>query len=150
VSKTIGVPLAKLAAKVMVGKKLSELGFERETRVSHIAIKKSVFPFNRFPGVDIILGPEMKSTGEVMGIDDTFGMAFAKAHMAAGQDLPLEGQVFVSVVDRDKKYMPAICKDLQELGFQIIATPGTAKYLEAGGLTDITTVRKIAHGSPNI
>jgi carbamoyl-phosphate synthase large subunit len=150
VSKAIGQPLAKLAAKVMVGKKLSELGFEKEARIGHIAVKKSVFPFNRFPGVDIILGPEMKSTGEVMGIDDHFGLAFAKAHMAASQDLPLEGNVFVSVVDRDKKYMPAICKDLQALGFKILATPGTAQFLEAAGLVDITRVKKIAQGSPNI
>ena len=150
VSKTIGVPLAKLAAQVMVGKKLRELGFEREVRVSHIAVKKSVFPFNRFPGSDIILGPEMKSTGEVMGIDDTFGIAFAKAHMAASQDLPLHGKVFISVVDRDKKYVPSISKDLQELGFEILASPGTAKFLEAAGIEGVTEVRKIHMGSPNI
>jgi carbamoyl-phosphate synthase large subunit len=150
VSKTINVPLAKLAAKVMVGRKLSELGFEREPRVSHIAIKKSVFPFNRFPGTDIILGPEMKSTGEVMGIDDDFGSAFAKAHMAAGQDLPLEGKVFLSVVDRDKKYMPSIARDLKALGFGLIATPGTKKHLDAGGIEGVEAVGKITAGSPNI
>ena len=150
VSKAIGVPLAKLAAKVMVGRKLSELGFTREPRVAHLAIKKSVFPFNRFPGVDIILGPEMKSTGEVMGIDDDFGMAFAKAHMAAGQDLPLRGKVFLSVVDRDKKYMPTIAKDLQELGFQLVASAGTKRYLEAAGIEGVEGVRKIASGEPNI
>jgi carbamoyl-phosphate synthase large subunit len=150
VSKTINVPLAKLAAKVMVGRKLSELGFEREPRVSHIAIKKSVFPFNRFPGTDIILGPEMKSTGEVMGIDDDFGMAFAKAHMAANQDLPLGGKVFLSVVDRDKKYMPSIARDLKALGFDLVATPGTKKQLEAAGIEGVEEVKKIASGSPNI
>jgi carbamoyl-phosphate synthase large subunit len=150
VSKTINVPLAKLAAKVMVGRKLAALGFEREPRVSHIAIKKSVFPFNRFPGTDIILGPEMKSTGEVMGIDDDFGSAFAKAHMAANQDLPLEGKVFLSVVDRDKKYIPGIARDLKALGFELLATPGTKKHLDAAGLEGVEEVQKIAAGSPNI
>jgi carbamoyl-phosphate synthase large subunit len=150
VSKTINVPLAKLAAKVMVGRKLAELGFEKEPRVSHLAVKKSVFPFNRFPGTDLILGPEMKSTGEVMGIDDDFGMAFAKAHMAASQDLPLSGKVFLSVVDRDKKYMPSIARDLQALGFQLVATPGTRKALAAAGIEGVEELRKIAHGSPNV
>ena len=146
VSKTIGVPLAKLAAKVMVGMTLRELGFEKEVRVSHLAVKKSVFPFNKFPGTDIILGPEMKSTGEVMGIDDSFGIAFAKSHMSASQDLPLEGKVFVSVVDRDKKYAPAFCKDLMDLGFTILATPGTAQFLGAAGLEGVVRVPKIASG----
>ena len=150
VSKTINVPLAKLAAKVMVGKKLSELGFEKEPRVSHIAVKKSVFPFNRFPGTDIILGPEMKSTGEVMGIDDDFGSAFAKAHMAASQDLPLDGKVFLSVVDRDKKYIATIARDLKALGFGLVATPGTKQQLDASGIEGVEEVRKIAAGSPNI
>jgi len=150
VSKTINVPLAKLAAKVMVGKKLSDLGFEKEPRVSHIAVKKSVFPFNRFPGTDIILGPEMKSTGEVMGIDDDFGSAFAKAHMAASQDLPLDGKVFLSVVDRDKKYISTIARDLRALGFGLVATPGTKKQLDASGIEGVEEVRKIAAGSPNI
>jgi carbamoyl-phosphate synthase large subunit len=150
VSKTIGVPLAKLAAKVMVGRKLSELGFEREPRVSHIAVKKSVFPFNRFPGVDIILGPEMKSTGEVMGIDDDFGMAFAKSHMAASQDLPLSGTVFLSVVDRDKKYMPPIARDLKAMGFSLIASTGTKNHLDAAGIEGVEEVRKIAEGEPNV
>ena len=150
VSKTINVPLAKLAAKVMVGRKLSELGFEKEPRVSHIAIKKSVFPFNRFPGTDIILGPEMKSTGEVMGIDDDFGMAFAKAHMSANQDLPLEGTVFLSVVDRDKKYIPSIARDLRSLGFKLAATPGTKKALDAAGIEGVEEVQKIVSGSPNV
>jgi carbamoyl-phosphate synthase large subunit len=150
VSKTIGYPLAKLAAKVMVGRKLSDLGFEREPRVNHIAVKKSVFPFNRFPGSDIILGPEMKSTGEVMGIDDDFGMAFAKSHMAAHQDLPLEGTVFLSVVDRDKKYMPPIARDLKSLGFLLVASPGTKRYLESAGIDGIHELKKIASGEPNV
>ncbi len=150
VSKTINVPLAKLAAKVMIGRKLSDLGFEKEPRVSHIAVKKSVFPFNRFPGTDIILGPEMKSTGEVMGIDDDFGMAFAKAHMSANQDLPLEGKVFLSVVDRDKMYIPSIARDLKALGFRLAATPGTKKALDAAGIESVEEVGKIAAGSPNV
>jgi len=150
VSKTINVPLAKLAAKVMIGRRLADLGFEKEPQVTHMSVKKSVFPFNRFPGTDIILGPEMKSTGEVMGIDDDFGMAFAKAHMSANQDLPLTGMVFLSVVDRDKKYIPSIARDLQALGFQLAATPGTKKALAAAGIEGVEEVQKIASGSPNV
>ena len=150
VSKTIGVPLAKLATKVMIGRTLRDLGFEREVRVSHIAVKKSVFPFSRFPGTDIILGPEMKSTGEVMGLADHFGMAFAKAHMAASQALPSAGKVFLSVVDRDKKYMPAIARDLKELGFQLVATPGTKKHLDAAGIAGVEEIKKIQIGGPNV
>ena len=151
VSKTIGVPLAKLAAKVMVGQKLSELGFEREVQIRHIAVKKSVFPFDRFPGSDIILGPEMKSTGEAMGIDDSFGMSFAKAHMSANQDLPLDGMVFLSVIDRDKKYIATIARDLQELGFELLATPGTKKALDVAGLEDVIELPKIQTGEhPNV
>jgi carbamoyl-phosphate synthase large subunit len=146
VSKTIGVPLAKLAAKVMAGRTLSDLGFEHEVPVSHIAVKKSVFPFSRFPGTDPVLGPEMRSTGEAMGIDNSFGMAFAKAHMAATQDLPLEGKVFLSVVDRDKKYMPTIARDLQQLGFSLLATPGTRKYLHTAGINGVVAVPKIQSG----
>ncbi len=151
VSKTIGVPLAKLAAKVMVGQKLSELGFEREVQIRHIAVKKSVFPFDRFPGSDIILGPEMKSTGEAMGIDDSFGMSFAKAHMSANQDLPLDGMVFLSVIDRDKKYIATIARDLQELGFELLATPGTKKALDVAGLEGVVELPKIQTGEhPNV
>ena len=150
VSKAVGVPLAKLAAKVMIGYKLSELGFEEEVRVSHMAIKKSVFPFNRFPNTDIILGPEMKSTGEVMGIDNTFGMAFAKSHMAASQNLPMKGKVFVSLNDRDKKYSASIVRDFLELGFEVVATPGTRRYLASVGLENVEELRKIKQGSPNV
>ncbi len=151
VSKTIGVPLAKLAAKVMVGEKLSDLGFEHEVQIRHIAVKKSVFPFDRFPGSDIILGPEMKSTGEAMGIDDSFGMSFAKSHMSANQDLPLEGMVFLSVVDRDKKYIATIARDLQELGFELLATPGTKKALDVAGLEGVVELPKIQTGEhPNV
>ena len=151
VSKTIGVPLAKLAAKVMVGQKLSDLGFEHEVQIRHIAVKKSVFPFDRFPGSDIILGPEMKSTGEAMGIDDSFGMSFAKAHMSANQDLPLDGMVFLSVIDRDKKYIATIARELQELGFELLATPGTKKALDVAGLEDVIELPKIQTGEhPNV
>ncbi len=150
VSKAIDQPLAKLAARVMVGKKLDELGFDGEIRVSHIAVKKSVFPFNRFPNTDILLGPEMKSTGEVMGIDDDFGMAFAKSHMASSQSLPLEGRVFVSLNDRDKKYSPSIVRGLLDLGFEVVSTPGTLRYLVANGIEDVKEVQKIKQGSPNI
>ena len=151
VSKTIGVPLAKHAVKVMIGAKLADLGFEKEVRVSHIAVKKSVFPFNKFPGTDIILGPEMKSTGEVMGIDDDFGMAFAKAHMAALQELPLSGSVFLSVASGDKKFMPAIARDLKDLGFDLVATPGTKRRLDAAGIEGVQEIAKIKEGgSPNI
>ena len=151
VSKTIGVPLAKLAAKVMVGQKLSDLGFEHEVQIRHIAVKKSVFPFDRFPGSDIILGPEMKSTGEAMGLDDSFGMSFAKAHMSANQDLPLDGMVFLSVIDRDKKYIATIARDLQELGFELLATPGTKKALDVAGLEDVIELPKIQTGEhPNV
>ena len=151
VSKTIGVPLAKLAAKVMVGHKLADLGFTKEVRVSHIAVKKSVFPFNKFPGSDIILGPEMKSTGEAMGIDDGFAMAFAKSHMSANQDLPQNGGVFLSVVDRDKKWMPAIARDLQELGFELWASPGTKKFLDVAGIEGVHEVPKIrSEQHPNV
>ncbi|MEC8895052.1 MAG: carbamoyl-phosphate synthase large subunit [Planctomycetota bacterium] len=151
VSKTIGVPLAKLAAKVMVGEKLSDLGFEHEVQIRHIAVKKSVFPFDRFPGSDIILGPEMKSTGEAMGLDDSFGMSFAKSHMSANQDLPLEGMVFLSVVDRDKKYITTIARDLQELGFELLATPGTKKALDVAGIEGVVELPKIQTGEhPNV
>jgi carbamoyl-phosphate synthase large subunit len=150
VSKAIGVPLAKLAAKVMIGQKLKDLGFEEEVRISHMAIKKSVFPFNRFPNTDIVLGPEMKSTGEVMGLDDNFGMAFAKAHMSSSQTLPTEGKVFLSFNDRDKKYSPSIARDLLELGFHVLATPGTRRYLASAGIENVDEVKKIKSGSPNL
>jgi carbamoyl-phosphate synthase large subunit len=150
VSKAINVPLAKLAAKVMAGKTLRELGFEKELRISHVAVKKSVFPFNRFSNTDIILGPEMKSTGEVMGIDDDFGMAFAKSHMSASQALPMEGKIFISVNARDKKYAPTLAKDLLDLGFELLATPGTRRYLLSAGIEAVEEVPKIGTGSPNV
>ncbi len=150
VSKAIGVPLAKLAAKVMIGGTLADLGFTREVQVRHMAVKMPVFPFNRFPRVDPVLGPEMKSTGEVMGIDDSFGTAYAKAHMAVARRLPTEGAVFVSVCDPDKKYLPHVIRPLQELGFQIAATGGTRLSLQAAGISGVLHVKKLNEGSPNV
>src|SRR5205085_6626810 len=130
-SKAIGVPLAKLAAKVMVGKKLRELGFTREIIPKHYAVKEAVFPFLRYQGVDIALGPEMKSTGEVMGIDEDLGLAYAKSQMAAPPPLPRSGNVFVSVKDSDKASVVSVVREFVTLGFGIIATAGTATALEA-------------------
>ncbi len=149
VSKAIGVPLAKLATKVMLGKKLKDLGFTQEVIPRHVAVKESVFPFNRFPGVDIILGPEMKSTGEVMGIDKDFSQAYIKSQIAAGQKLPKKGNVFISVRDRDKRAVVFIAKKLQDLGFHIYASFGTAAALERNNIK-VTVLPKIAEGRPNI
>jgi carbamoyl-phosphate synthase large subunit len=134
VSKAIGVPLAKLAAKVMAGRKLADLGFTAEVSPSHFSVKEAVFPFVRFPGVDITLGPEMKSTGEVMGIDDDLGLAYAKAQMAAGSPLPLSGNVFISVKDGDKPQAVALARAFVDLGFALYATGGTAASFAAAGL----------------
>jgi carbamoyl-phosphate synthase large subunit len=149
VSKATGVPLAKLAAKVMVGRSLEELGFTREVEVGHVSVKESVFPFNRFPGVDTVLGPEMKSTGEVMGIDHAFGIAFAKAQLAAGQILPRKGKVFISVKNRDKRPIIFIAKKLSDFGFQIVATRGTAKALSQNGIP-VELIHKVHEGRPNV
>ena len=149
VSKATGVPLAKLAARIMVGKKLSELGLVKEVLPSHISVKESVFPFNKFPGVDTLLGPEMKSTGEVMGIDATFGIAYAKSQIGAGTRLPRSGKVFISVRDEDKESVTPIARRLAGLGFQIVATRGTADYFQKHGIPS-ETVKKVQEGSPNI
>ncbi len=148
VSKSIGVPLAKIAARVMAGKTLKEIGFVKEIKPVHISVKESVFPFNKFSDVDILLGPEMKSTGEVMGIDKNFGRAFAKSQLATGVKLPLQGSAFISVKDSDKQKAIVIAKDLHELGFQIIATSGTANHLKANGVT-AETINKVKEGSPH-
>ncbi len=116
VSKAIGVPLAKLAARVMAGKTLAELGFTKEVKIKHIAVKEAVFPFAKFPGVDTLLGPEMKSTGEVMGIDMDFGMSFAKSQMAAGNPMPVSGRVFLSVKDKDKPGLLEVAQGLEKDG----------------------------------
>jgi len=149
VSKAIGVPLAKIAAKVMAGMTLRDLGFCREVEVKHVAVKESVFPFARFWGVDPILGPEMRSTGEVMGIDSNFGMAFAKSQISAGQILPLKGTVFISVKDKDKRAVAFIAKKLSDLGFKLVATKGTAKVLSSNNL-EVRTVFKVYEGRPNV
>jgi carbamoyl-phosphate synthase large subunit len=149
VSKAIGVPLAKLAAKVMAGKSLKELGFTKEIRPEYWAIKESVFPFNRFHGQDILLSPEMRSTGEVMGLDADRGIAYAKSQMAAGSPLPLSGKVFVSVSDAHKKFVAPVAKLFAELGFELVATSGTAAVLEKAGLK-IQRVMKLLEGRPNV
>ena len=148
VSKAIGVPLAKLAAKVMAGKKLKELGFTDEAWPKYWAVKESVFPFNRFHGQDILLSPEMRSTGEVMGLDQDLGIAYAKSQMAAGGPLPMTGRVFISVSDAHKKEVSAVARQFVELGFSIIATSGTAAVLEAAGLK-VERVAKLSEGRPN-
>jgi len=149
VSKATGIPLAKLATKVIMGKTLKNLGFTREIVPSHVSCKESVFPFDRFSGVDTILGPEMKSTGEVMGIDCSFGLAFAKSQLAAGQKLPLSGTVFVSVKDEDKMALLEIVFSLYDLGFKIRATRGTAAFLSQHGIS-IQRVNKVREGRPHI
>jgi len=149
VSKAIGVPLAKLAAKVMAGRKLADLGFTAEVVPEHVCVKEAVFPFIKFPDVDTLLGPEMKSTGEVMGIDKTFGTAFAKAQIAAGMILPRSGKVFVSVRDEDKEGVLAAAERLTRCGFSLAATHGTAAFLTARGLP-CDAVRKVNEGRPHV
>jgi carbamoyl-phosphate synthase large subunit len=148
-SKAAGVSLAKIAAKVMAGRTLAELGLRDDVQVAGVFVKSPVFPFVRFPGVDTILGPEMKSTGEVMGGSTTFGVAFAKAQLSVGQRLPERGTAFVSVNNDDKANLLPIARDLSELGFRLIATRGTAAYLRAYGL-DVDVVYKVNEGRPNV
>jgi len=150
VSKAIGVPLAKLATRVMLGATLQSLGFGEEREVSHIAVKEAVFPFIKFPGVDTILGPEMKSTGEVMGIDYDFRKAYVKSQLSAGSPLPTSGKVFLSVKNRDKRAVLQIAKRLAEMGFSLVATVGTAKLLQRQGMT-VEVVHKVNENyRPNI
>jgi carbamoyl-phosphate synthase large subunit len=149
VSKAIGVPLAKIGAKVMAGATLEELGFTREIVPEHVAVKESVFPFNKFPGVDTILSPEMRSTGEVMGIAEGVSEAFRKALLASGVRLPAGGRVFISVRDADKAAACELGRQLVELGFEIVATEGTQQAL---GRSEVraTRVRKATEGTPNV
>ncbi len=149
VSKATGVPLAKIAARVMAGRTLEELGFTREVVPRHVSVKESVFPFVKFPGVDTTLSPEMKSTGEVMGIDAEFGKAFAKSQIAAGNRLPTAGTVFLSVRDEDKPAAAHVARRLVEEGLSLIATRGTAAYLEAEGVP-VRPVLKVQDGRPNV
>jgi carbamoyl-phosphate synthase large subunit len=150
VSKATGVPLAKIASLVMSGQTLEELGVTQECIPSHVAVKEAVLPFTKFPGADTLLGPEMRSTGEVMGIDSDFGKAFAKAELAAGVDLATTGTVFVSMSDRDKQAIVPVVKDLVALGFKVVATSGTQKVLVDNGLDDIEVVLKLHEGRPHI
>jgi carbamoyl-phosphate synthase large subunit len=149
VSKATGIPWAKIATKVMLGRTLSGLGITEEMRLSHIAVKESVFPFVRFPGVDAILGPEMKSTGEVMGIDSSFGLAYAKSQISAGQRLPTRGNVLITVRDLDKEKAVSIAGKLASLGFKLFATRGTALALRREGLA-VKTVSKLHETRPHI
>jgi carbamoyl-phosphate synthase large subunit len=149
VSKATGRPLAKIAAKVMVGKSLAELGIGDALLPTHVAVKESVFPFQKFPGVDILLGPEMRSTGEVMGVATTTSLAFGKSTSAAGMTLPEVGSVFISVKDEDKNAACHIARRLRNLGFQLIATSGTARALEAAHIP-VAHINKVAEGSPHV
>jgi carbamoyl-phosphate synthase large subunit len=150
VSKAIGVPLAKIAAKVMTGMSLAETGFTEEVAPRHISVKESVLPFARFPGVDIILGPEMKSTGEVMGIDADFGRAYCKSQLGALQDVPRAGTVFVSLKDDDKTQLAvSVAHQLASLGFSVISTSGTARFLRENGMA-VEVVRKVSEGAPDL
>src|SRR5580698_6270912 len=149
VSKAIGKPLAKLAAKVMAGKTLKELNFTEEIWTQYWAVKESVFPFNRFHGQDILLSPEMRSTGEVMGLDSDLGVAYAKSQMAANSPLPLKGKVFISVSDLHKKDVASVAKQYADLGFELVATSGTAGVLEKAGLK-VQRTMKLLEGRPNV
>ncbi|MCS7144923.1 MAG: carbamoyl phosphate synthase large subunit, partial [Archaeoglobaceae archaeon] len=148
VSKATGIPLAKLAAKLMMGVKLKDLGL-KEVKMKHLSVKESVFPFIKLPGVDPVLGPEMRSTGEVMGIDYNFGLAYYKAELAAGMKLPTEGNVLISVKDKDKPKIVPVAKKLAEFGFKIFATENTAEYLKEHGI-EAEIALKVSQGRPNI
>ncbi len=148
VSKAIGVPLAKLAMQVMMGRTLEQIGFTAERTPKHLSVKEAVFPFTKFPNIDVLLGPEMKSTGEVMGIADDFGAAFLKSQHGAGSFLPMQGRVFISVKDKDKAATLPLARRFLELGFTIEATRGTAAYLAERGLM-VDTVNKVKEGRPH-
>jgi len=149
VSKAHGIPWAKIAAKVMAGKTLDELGITEPPPPEHISVKEVVFPFSKFPGVDVILGPEMRSTGEVMGIDANFPLAYAKSQIAAGNALPTKGRVFISVNNADKKQIAPIAKMLVDCGFEIVASEGTVKELNKNDIP-ATRLAKLSEGRPNI
>ena len=147
VSKAIGVPLAKVASWIMNGAKLKDFDLTKEIKIDHVAVKESVFPFLKLPESDTVLGPEMKSTGESIGIDETFGMAFYKSQLSAGMDLPKEGKIFISVKEDDKKKIRPIAEKASNLGFKLVATSGTA---DATKLDDVEKIKKVSQGSPNI
>ncbi len=149
VAKATGVPVAKIAAKVMAGKKLAELGITSEPIPAHVSVKESVFPFRKFVGVDIVLGPEMRSTGEVMGVSERFSIAFAKGQLAAGVVLPEKGKIFISVSARHKHHVVPLAQRLANMGFELLATEGTARHLGEAGI-EVQRVKKIAEGHPNL
>ena len=149
VSKCIGTSLAKVAARCMIGTTLKEQGFDKEIIPTNFAVKEAVFPFNKFPGVDPILGPEMKSTGEVMGVGKTFAEAYAKAQMGAGEDIEKSGTAFISVKDADKPYVVEVAEKLHKLGYKVVATQGTAKVISDAGVP-VQAVNKVAQGRPHI
>jgi carbamoyl-phosphate synthase large subunit len=149
VSKATGVPLAKLATKVMLGHTLKDLGLNSESKPAHVSVKEAVLPFDRFPGVDTLLGPEMKSTGEVMGIDSDFGSAYAKAQFGAGNHLPTEGTVFISVKDRDKRAVLPVASQFYDMGFSIVATRGTSRYFNDNGIPN-KMINKVSVGRPHV
>jgi carbamoyl-phosphate synthase large subunit len=146
VSKAIGIPIAKIASKIMLGAKLSDFDLVNYADIKHVAVKESVFPFLKIPDSDSVLGPEMKSTGETMGIDKNFGLAYYKSQLSASNNLPTEGKIFISVRDLDKPKIAPIAKKAKELGFDLIATKGTAEAAD----DDIEIIRKVSQGSPNI
>jgi len=155
VSKATGVPMAKIAARLMTGRKLREflpdfIDRRADLNTGHCYyVKSPVFPWNKFPGIDTVLGPEMKSTGEVMGVADNFGEAFAKAQTAAGQKLPTQGTVFISVTDHDKTHVAEVARRFVDMGFKLVATAGTADILEGAGMT-VERVYKVKEGRPNV
>jgi len=148
VAKATGIPIAKIAARVMAGETLASFNIQKPV-FDHVAVKEAVFPFARFPGVDIILGPEMKSTGEVMGLDKSFAVAFAKSQLGAGTTLPTQGNVFISVREGDKPQMVPLAKRLRALGFGVLATEGTARTLREGGVDEVQVVNKVLEGRPH-
>jgi carbamoyl-phosphate synthase large subunit len=149
VSKATGMPLAKIAAKVMAGVSLAEQGYFKEPIPAHVSVKEAVFPFGKFAGVDIVLGPEMKSTGEVMGVSDRFSIAFAKSQIAAGTVLPSDGKIFISVADRAKDHVVGLARRLEKMGYELLSTRGTAQRLEEAGIR-VQKIKKIQEGHPNI
>ena len=148
ISKSKGIPLAKLATKVMLGKKIKSFNLNQNNK-NYVTVKESVFPFDRFPGEDIILGPEMKSTGEVMGVDKNFPMAFLKSQMAAGNKLPERGSIFISVRDEDKENILLLCQVIEKIDFKIYATKGTAEFLKKFSIS-VQIIKKVNEGSPHI
>jgi len=146
VSKSIGIPLAKIATKVIIGQKLKDMGYVGLAKGKYVSVKEAVFPFQKLPGVDPVLSPEMKSTGEAIGIDTSFGKAYYKAQLSANMRIPTSGKVFISVKDKDKKHILEIAKEFKELGFNIISTKGTGEIIREGGI-EVKIVKKISEGS---